>query len=177
MSRSRAAPAPRLKPRLRRVREPKFFKLSRNTLDQLTWSVRSLQQGLKRCNLDLGTSLLGKHTFLAVRTRRANLQPIRVVPAWVSFGITTYLGLRSSTGRQSSIDIDMIQVIRRDPRSPIVLVSSGFTTDQYVLGAPLGHRRPDFRSYGSACCMCSGMCQLLGRGRGKGNGKLASDQK
>ncbi|KAA0037624.1 hypothetical protein E6C27_scaffold277G002860 [Cucumis melo var. makuwa] len=32
------------------------------------------QQGHKRCNLDLGTSLLGKHTCLAVRIRRANLQ-------------------------------------------------------------------------------------------------------
>ncbi|KAA0040146.1 hypothetical protein E6C27_scaffold768G00220 [Cucumis melo var. makuwa] len=40
-----------------------------------------------------------KAHFLAVRTRRANLQPIRVVPAWVSFGITTYLGLRGPTGR------------------------------------------------------------------------------
>ncbi|TYK05230.1 hypothetical protein E5676_scaffold108G00370 [Cucumis melo var. makuwa] len=45
-----------------------------NTLDQLTWSVGFLQQGLKRCNLDLGTSLLGKYIFLAVRTHRANLQ-------------------------------------------------------------------------------------------------------
>ena len=47
---------------------------------------------------------------------------IRVVPAWVSFGITTYLGLCGSTGRQSSMDIDMIRVIRRGPRIPIVLV-------------------------------------------------------
>uniref|UniRef100_A0A9I9E508 Uncharacterized protein n=1 Tax=Cucumis melo TaxID=3656 RepID=A0A9I9E508_CUCME len=46
----------------------------------------------------------------------------RVVSAWVSFGITTYLGLRSPTGRQSSMDIDMIRVIRREPHSPIVLV-------------------------------------------------------
>ncbi|TYK01020.1 hypothetical protein E5676_scaffold264G00220 [Cucumis melo var. makuwa] len=95
----------------------------------------------------------------------------RVVPVWVSFGITTYLGLRSPTRHQSSMDIDMIRVIRRDPRSPIVLVSSGFTTDQYVLGAPSGHRRPDFRSYGSACCTCSGTYRLLGRGRGKGKGQ------
>ncbi|TYK14262.1 hypothetical protein E5676_scaffold1121G00560 [Cucumis melo var. makuwa] len=30
--------------------------------------------GLKHCNLNLGTSLLGKHTCLAIRTRRVNLQ-------------------------------------------------------------------------------------------------------
>ncbi|TYJ96988.1 hypothetical protein E5676_scaffold506G00350 [Cucumis melo var. makuwa] len=43
-------------------------------LDQL-----ELEHGISRlkgnyCNLDLGASLLGKHIFLAVRTRRANLQ-------------------------------------------------------------------------------------------------------
>ncbi|KAA0048134.1 ty3-gypsy retrotransposon protein [Cucumis melo var. makuwa] len=102
-----------------------------------------LQLGLKHCNLDLGTSLLGKHTCLAVRTRQVNLQhdasddmvtswhdivmtrivmtPIRVVPAWVSFGITTYLGLCGLTGRQSNMDIDMTRVTRRGPRIPIVL--------------------------------------------------------
>ncbi|TYK08121.1 pol protein [Cucumis melo var. makuwa] len=89
------------------------------------------------------TSLLGKHTCLAVRTRQVNLQhdasddmvtswhdivmtrivmtPIRVVPAWVSFGITTYLGLCGLTGRQSNMDIDMTRVTRRGPRIPIVL--------------------------------------------------------
>ncbi|KAA0051925.1 pol protein [Cucumis melo var. makuwa] len=67
------------------------------------------------------TSLLGKHTCLAVRTRQVNLQPIRVVPALVSFGITTYLGLCDPTGHQSSMDIDMTRVTRRGPRIPIVL--------------------------------------------------------
>ncbi|KAA0059959.1 uncharacterized protein E5676_scaffold852G00450 [Cucumis melo var. makuwa] len=43
--------------------------------------------------------------------------------AWVSFEITTYLGLCSPTGRQSSMDIDMIRVARRGPRIPIDLVS------------------------------------------------------
>ncbi|KAA0062586.1 reverse transcriptase [Cucumis melo var. makuwa] len=46
--------------------------------------------------------------------------------------------------------------------------------DQHVLGALSGHRRPDFRSYGSACSTCSGTCQRLGEG--KGRGKLASDR-
>uniref|UniRef100_A0A9I9E6R5 Uncharacterized protein n=1 Tax=Cucumis melo TaxID=3656 RepID=A0A9I9E6R5_CUCME len=96
------------------------------------------------------TSLLGKHTCLAVRTRRVNLQPIRVVPAWVSFEITTYLRLCDPTRRQSSMDIDMTRVTRRGPRIPI------------VLGVPPRHRRSDFRSYGSACCTCSGTCQRLG---------------
>ncbi|TYK01729.1 hypothetical protein E5676_scaffold775G00550 [Cucumis melo var. makuwa] len=39
------------------------------------------------------------------------------------------------------MDIDMIRVIRRNPNC--LSVSSGFATDQYVLGAPSGHRRPD----------------------------------
>ncbi|KAA0053182.1 hypothetical protein E6C27_scaffold1192G00030 [Cucumis melo var. makuwa] len=100
--------------------------------------------GLKRCNLDLGTSLLGKRIFLAVRTRRANLQPIRVIPAWVSFGITTYLGLRSPTRspvwhgyRYDSSDS------MGSSQPDCFSISSGFATDQYVLGAPSGHRRPD----------------------------------
>ncbi|KAA0058527.1 hypothetical protein E6C27_scaffold132G001260 [Cucumis melo var. makuwa] len=83
----------------------------------------------------LGPRCLESTLFLAVRTRRANLQ------------------------------------------SDCLSVSSEFATDQYALGAPPGHRRPDFRSYGSACCTCLGTCQLLGRGRGRGKGKLASDQK
>ncbi|TYK04917.1 pol protein [Cucumis melo var. makuwa] len=96
-----------------------FHKCQWNTLDQLTWSVGFLQQWLKRRNLDLGTSPLGKHIFWSLRLVK---KISRVVPAWVSFGITTYLGLRSPTGHHSSMDIDMIRVIQQDPRSPIVLV-------------------------------------------------------
>ncbi|TYJ95556.1 ty3-gypsy retrotransposon protein [Cucumis melo var. makuwa] len=98
-----------------------FPKCQWNTLDQLTWSVGFLQQGqaLQPRPRDIAA---WKAHFLAVRTRRANLQPIRVVPTWVSYGITTYLELRSPTGRQSSMDIDMIRVIRQDSRNPIVLV-------------------------------------------------------
>ncbi|KAA0058451.1 hypothetical protein E5676_scaffold535G00300 [Cucumis melo var. makuwa] len=65
--------------------------------------------------------------------------PIRVVFAWVSFGITTFLGLRSPTDRQYGIDTDMIRVVRRD-RSQLDCLSvfSGYTTYQIVLGVPLG---------------------------------------
>ncbi|TYK05519.1 hypothetical protein E5676_scaffold178G00200 [Cucumis melo var. makuwa] len=109
----------------------------------------SSRAGAQHCNLFLGTSLLGKHTCLAVRTRQVNLQhdvvmtrtvmavrrvlrwkPIRVVPAWVSFGITTYLGLCGPTGHESSMDIDMTRVTRRGPRIPIVLGVPRDTKDQ-----------------------------------------------
>uniref|UniRef100_A0A9I9EJI5 Uncharacterized protein n=1 Tax=Cucumis melo TaxID=3656 RepID=A0A9I9EJI5_CUCME len=70
-------------------------------------------------HLSLGLAAWKAHFFLLLGLVE---QISRVVPAWVSFGITTYLGLRSPTGCQSSMDIDMIRVIRRDPRSPIVLV-------------------------------------------------------
>ncbi|TYK09566.1 ty3-gypsy retrotransposon protein [Cucumis melo var. makuwa] len=65
LSVSRAAPPFGCKP------EPSQFL---TPLDDLTMSVGFLQYGLKHYNLDLGTSLLGKHTYLAVRTRRVNLQ-------------------------------------------------------------------------------------------------------
>ncbi|TYK00324.1 uncharacterized protein E5676_scaffold1923G00020 [Cucumis melo var. makuwa] len=99
-----------------------FPYLSLGRLDQV-----ELERGISRlkgnyCNLDLGASLLGKRILLLLEFDRANLQPIKVVPAWVFFRITTDLELRNPTGRQSSMDIDMIRVIRRDPRSPIVLV-------------------------------------------------------
>ncbi|KAA0063947.1 hypothetical protein E6C27_scaffold616G00930 [Cucumis melo var. makuwa] len=54
----------------------------------------------------------------------------KVVPAWVSFGITTYLGLCGPTGHQSSMDIDMTRVTRRGPRIPIVLGVPRDTEDQ-----------------------------------------------
>ncbi|TYK18647.1 hypothetical protein E5676_scaffold390G00090 [Cucumis melo var. makuwa] len=96
------------------------------------------------------TSSLGKHFCLAVRTRQVNLQHVVVmtrtvmavrwvsrwrvvVPAWVSFGITTYLGLCGPTGHQSSMDIDMTRVTRRGPRIPIVLgVPRGIEDQSYV---------------------------------------------
>ncbi|TYK25837.1 hypothetical protein E5676_scaffold436G00450 [Cucumis melo var. makuwa] len=80
-----------------------------------------------------------KDHLLVTRSR-----PIRVVPTWVSFGITTYLGLRSPTGplvwhgyRYESSDST------ESSQPDYLSVSSGFATDQYVLGAPSGHRRPD----------------------------------
>ncbi|KAA0035924.1 hypothetical protein E6C27_scaffold56G00990 [Cucumis melo var. makuwa] len=137
LRRVRADPSLQAKPVPISLAEPTRLSLSRqpapvplhlfwNTLDQLTWSVGFLQQGLQRCNLDLGYD---------------------------------------SSDSTGSLHPDCLSA------------SPGFTTDQYVLDAPPGYRRPDFRSYGSACCTCSGMCQRLGRGRGRGKGKLASDQK
>ncbi|TYK27654.1 hypothetical protein E5676_scaffold93G00110 [Cucumis melo var. makuwa] len=76
--------------------------------------------------------------------------PIRVVHAWVSFGITTYLGLPSPMDRQSGIDINMIRVIRRDRSQPDRLcVSSEYATYQFILSVPYDHRRPDFVPTGS----------------------------
>ncbi|KAA0025822.1 hypothetical protein E6C27_scaffold34G00770 [Cucumis melo var. makuwa] len=116
-----------------------------------------------------------KAHFPAVRTRWANLQPIRVVPAWVSFGITTYLGLRSPTGppvwhgyRYDSSDST------GSSQPDCLSVSSGFATDQYVLSAPSGHRRPDSVPTGAHVARVQ---ERASRGRGKGKGKLASDQK
>ncbi|KAA0031709.1 hypothetical protein E5676_scaffold2254G00010 [Cucumis melo var. makuwa] len=52
--------------------------------------------------------------------------------------------------RQSSIDIDMIRVIRWDCSQPDCLsVSSGYTTDQFVLGVPLGSPKTSYVPPGS----------------------------
>uniref|UniRef100_A0A9I9EL74 Uncharacterized protein n=1 Tax=Cucumis melo TaxID=3656 RepID=A0A9I9EL74_CUCME len=117
----RVAP-PRSAPRARSDPPATSAHVCSGRLDQV-----ELERGISRlkgnyCNLDLGASLLGKRILLLLEFDRANLQPIKVVPAWVFFRITTDLELRNPTGRQSSMDIDMIRVIRRDPRSPIVLV-------------------------------------------------------
>ncbi|KAA0037245.1 hypothetical protein E5676_scaffold3712G00010 [Cucumis melo var. makuwa] len=57
----------------------------------------------------------------------------------------------------------MIQGIRRD-RSQLDCLSvfSGYITDQFVLGVPLGSPKTRFCSYGITCCTCSGTCQFLG---------------
>ncbi|TYK11093.1 hypothetical protein E5676_scaffold73G00850 [Cucumis melo var. makuwa] len=47
--------------------------------------------------------------------------------------------------RQSGIDIDMIRVIRRDRSQPDCLsVSSRYTTDQFILGVPLGSLKTSY---------------------------------
>ncbi|TYK27687.1 hypothetical protein E5676_scaffold225G00160 [Cucumis melo var. makuwa] len=52
--------------------------------------------------------------------------------------------------RQSGIDIDIIRVIRRDRSQPDCLsVSSGYTTDQFVLGVPLGSPKTSYVPPGS----------------------------
>uniref|UniRef100_A0A9I9E6E6 Uncharacterized protein n=1 Tax=Cucumis melo TaxID=3656 RepID=A0A9I9E6E6_CUCME len=63
-------------------------------------------------------------------TLASRLELAKVVPAWVSFGITTYLGLCGPTGHQSSMDIDMTRATRRGPRIPIVLGVPRDTEDQ-----------------------------------------------
>ncbi|TYK09576.1 hypothetical protein E5676_scaffold458G00020 [Cucumis melo var. makuwa] len=72
------------------------------------------------------------------------------------------------------MDIDMIRVIRRNPRSPIVLVFPSGSLQPVCPRCSLGTPKTRFRSYGSACCTCSGTCQFLGEG--KGRGKLANDK-
>ncbi|KAA0051575.1 hypothetical protein E6C27_scaffold174G001140 [Cucumis melo var. makuwa] len=111
--------------------------------------------GLICCNLDLGTSPLGKRDF-AVRTRLGKSLVRR--------------------DRQSGIDIDMIRVIRRD-RSQLdcLSVSSGYTTDQFVLGVPLGSPKTSYVPPGSHVARVRNVLVLGDRGKGKG--KLASDQK
>ncbi|KAA0047164.1 hypothetical protein E5676_scaffold109G00420 [Cucumis melo var. makuwa] len=65
--------------------------------------------------------------------------------------------------RQSGIDIDMIQVIQWDRSQPDCLsVSSGYTTDQFVLSVPFGFIEDQLCSSGITCCTCSGTCQFLG---------------
>ncbi|KAA0054639.1 hypothetical protein E6C27_scaffold24G004460 [Cucumis melo var. makuwa] len=128
------------------------------------------------------TSLLGKRDstarILSKFPRYMLAYLIRVLPTWVSFGITTYLRCGVLRDRQFDIDIDMIRVIRRDRSQPDCLsISSGYATDQFVLGVPLDSPKTRFCSYGITCCTCSKTCQFLGRGRGKGKGMLASDQK
>ncbi|KAA0060797.1 hypothetical protein E6C27_scaffold137G00150 [Cucumis melo var. makuwa] len=63
----------------------------------------------------------------------------------VSFGITTYLGLRSPTGPSVWHGYKYDSSDSTGSSQPDCLsVSSGYATDQFVLGVPLGHRRPDF---------------------------------
>ncbi|TYK29873.1 uncharacterized protein E5676_scaffold208G001250 [Cucumis melo var. makuwa] len=75
--------------------------------------------------------------------------------------------------RQSGIDIDMIRVIRWDRSQPDCLsVSSGYTTDQFVLGVPLGSPKTRYVSTGSHVARVRERAS-----EGKGRGKLASDRK
>ncbi|KAA0037779.1 hypothetical protein E5676_scaffold1784G00150 [Cucumis melo var. makuwa] len=69
----------------------------------------------------------------------------------------------------------MIRVIRRDHlQSDCLSVSSGYTTDQFVLGVPLGSPKTNYAPSGSHVT-CVREC--ASRGRGKSKGKLAHDQK
>ncbi|KAA0067793.1 hypothetical protein E6C27_scaffold624G00180 [Cucumis melo var. makuwa] len=93
----------------------------------------------------------------------------------MSFRITTYLGLRSPTGplvwhgyRYDSSDST------RSSQPDCLSVSSEYATDQFVLGVPLDHRRPDFVPMGAHVARVR---EHASRGRGKGKSKLASNQK
>ncbi|TYK02482.1 hypothetical protein E5676_scaffold784G00020 [Cucumis melo var. makuwa] len=53
-------------------------------------------------------------------------------------------------GHQSAINIDMIRVIRRDCSQPDCLsVSFEYTTDQFILGVPLGSPKTSYVPSGS----------------------------
>uniref|UniRef100_A0A9I9EHC0 Gag protease polyprotein n=1 Tax=Cucumis melo TaxID=3656 RepID=A0A9I9EHC0_CUCME len=82
-------------------------------------AVRRCRDG--ECNDDLSVMLYDDAMCMYTAIRVPVSLTFRVVPAWVSFGITTYLGLCGPMGHQSSMDIDMTRVTRRGPRIPIVL--------------------------------------------------------
>ncbi|TYK11706.1 hypothetical protein E5676_scaffold304G00150 [Cucumis melo var. makuwa] len=78
----------------------------------------------------------------------------------------------------------MIRVIRRDRSQPDCLsISSGYTTDQFVLGVPLGSPKTSYVRPGShvarvrerAISWVPLFKTLMGC-EGKGRGKLASDR-
>uniref|UniRef100_A0A9I9E7V9 NBS-LRR type resistance protein n=1 Tax=Cucumis melo TaxID=3656 RepID=A0A9I9E7V9_CUCME len=113
--------------------------------------------------------------FVRAQALQPRPRPIRVVPAWVSFRITTYLGLRSPTRppvwhgyRYDSSDST------GSSQPDCLSASSGFATDQYVLGAPSGQRRPDSVPTGAHVARVR---ERASRGRDTGKGKLAGDQK
>ncbi|KAA0049569.1 hypothetical protein E5676_scaffold94G00370 [Cucumis melo var. makuwa] len=88
------------------------------------------------------TPRLGNRIFLLLGLVE---QISRVVPAWVSFEITTYLGLHSPMGppvwhgyRYDSSDST------GSSKPDLSSVSFGYATDQFVLGVPSKHRRLDF---------------------------------
>ncbi|KAA0057208.1 hypothetical protein E5676_scaffold257G00570 [Cucumis melo var. makuwa] len=82
------------------------------------------------------------------------------------------------------MDIDMIQVIRRDRSQPDCLsVSSGYTTDQFILGVPLGSPKTSYVPPGSQIARVRErtsswvpLFRTLMGSEGKGRGKLASDK-
>ncbi|TYK18856.1 hypothetical protein E5676_scaffold204G00540 [Cucumis melo var. makuwa] len=59
--------------------------------------------------------------------------------------LSTYFGLRSPTGPPvwHGYRYDLSDSMRSS-QPDCLSVSSGYATDQYVLGVPSGHRRPDF---------------------------------
>ncbi|KAA0050137.1 hypothetical protein E5676_scaffold163G00890 [Cucumis melo var. makuwa] len=106
------------------------------------------------------------------------MKPIRVVPAWVSFAITTYLGLRSPTGPPVWHGYKYDLSDSTGSSQPDCLsVSSGFATDQYVLGAPSGHRRPDSVPTGAHVAHVRERASYWVEGGVKARASLAGHQK
>ncbi|KAA0032710.1 aluminum-activated malate transporter 9 [Cucumis melo var. makuwa] len=78
----------------------------------------------------------------------------------------------------------MIRVIRRDCLQPDCLsVSSGYTTNQFVLGVPLGSPKTSYvppgshvARFGNVPVLGYHFCMILMGSKGKGRGKLASDR-
>ncbi|KAA0054087.1 pol protein [Cucumis melo var. makuwa] len=91
---SSRAPIPRCEPRLSAPRAAPICAVSRadpqpssragscssSRAVKPSWLFSTQFLGLKHCNLDLVTSLLGKHTCLVVRTRQVNLQDVLGAP-------------------------------------------------------------------------------------------------
>ncbi|KAA0033752.1 hypothetical protein E6C27_scaffold142G00010 [Cucumis melo var. makuwa] len=88
----------------------------------------------------------------------------------------------SLRGRRVFLLLELVEQISRYDSSDstgfsqpdCLSASSGYAANQFILGVPLGHRKPDFVPTGSHVARVR---ERASRGRGKGKGKLASDQK
>uniref|UniRef100_A0A9I9E6S1 Ubiquitin-like protease family profile domain-containing protein n=1 Tax=Cucumis melo TaxID=3656 RepID=A0A9I9E6S1_CUCME len=103
------------------------------------------------CTIHLPLQPNPKEETLASRSRRRpSLLPQSSSSIEQISRITTYLGLRSLTGPPAWHGyIYDLSDSTGSSQPDYFSVSSGFATDQYVLGAPSGHRKPDPVSTGA----------------------------